>query len=77
MYIMERKELNNMMDLHDLYTIKYAKENDSNYGRCKTCKHYGNCNYCSDCKTIKLRFTYKYVFPWIGGKRNERMYSYM
>lgn len=49
MYFMERKELNNMMDLHDLYTIKYDKENDSNYGRCKTCKHYGNCNYCSDC----------------------------
>lgn len=49
MYFMKRKELNNMMDLHDLYTIKYAKENDSNYGRCKTCKHYGNCNYCSDC----------------------------
>lgn len=38
-----------MMDLHDLYTIEYAKENDPIYGRCETCKHYGNCNYCSDC----------------------------
>jgi hypothetical protein len=39
----------NMLDLHDLYTMEYAKENDENYGRCETCKHYGNCNYCSDC----------------------------
>ena len=38
-----------MLDLHDLYTIEYAKENDGNYGRCETCKNYGNCMVCGDC----------------------------
>lgn len=38
-----------MRDLHDLYTMKYAEENDPNYGRCETCKHYGRCMVCSDC----------------------------
>ena len=37
------------LDLHDLYTIEYAKKNDSEYGRCGTCKHYNRCNVCSDC----------------------------
>lgn len=37
------------LDLHDLYTIEYAKENDNNYGRCETCRYYGNGNYCSTC----------------------------
>ena len=37
------------LDLHDLYTIEYAKENDVEYGRCSTCKNYGKCYVCSDC----------------------------
>ena len=38
-----------MKDLHDLYTIEYAEENDDNYGRCETCRHYGQCMICGEC----------------------------
>lgn len=37
-------------DLYDLYTLEYARENDDEYGRCGTCKHYSKCNICSDCQ---------------------------
>jgi len=34
----------------ELYAEKYAKENDTEYGRCGTCKNYSRCNICSDCE---------------------------
>lgn len=38
-----------MLDLHALYTIEYAKEHDTNYGKCCTCRYQKNCKYGSGC----------------------------
>lgn len=38
-----------MLDIQNLYTNEYAKENDNEYGKCTTCKNYSRCNICSDC----------------------------
>lgn len=40
----------NIPDGMDLYTEKYAEENDTEYGRCGTCKNYSRCNICSECE---------------------------
>lgn len=38
-----------MLDLHDIYTIQYAKDYDKDYGRCKTCQYHSGDRQCSNC----------------------------
>lgn len=38
-----------MLDLHDIYTIQYAKDCDKDYDKCNTCEYYSGSSQCSNC----------------------------
>ena len=45
----------------------YAEKNDPDFGRCETCKHYGQAIYCSDCEEGS-----EYEFDWENYVKNNR-----
>ena len=59
---------NEIITMHAILDNREDDVLDESFGRCETCSHYGNCNYCSDCDEGS---EYEYYRETVYGKNGR------